>query len=110
MIHHVLLLTLALAVGDLSETNEVIVLPSIEFSEPASTFESGQPVFPKGTKAVLRNLTCKESRVVINDKVDQVLSADKIEVSDLVNLSEGTYTVIVEMPNGTKEIFGFTIK
>lgn len=110
MIHHVLLLTLALTIGDLPATNDIIVLPSIEFSSPASKFESGQPVFPKGTKAILKNLTCKESRVVINDKVDQILSTDKIQVSDLVNLSEGTYTVIVEMPNGTKETFGFTIK
>ena len=89
---------------------ETTNLPSIEFSKPASEFESGQPVFPKGTKAVLKNLSADQSRVMINDQIDKVLVTDQVDVSNLVELTEGTYTVIVESSKGKSEIFGFTIK
>ena len=109
MLQFVLILAITFTGTTLNESNATTT-PSIEFSKPAAEFESGQPVFPKGTKAYLRNLPTDNSRVLINDKVDRVLTSDRVDVSKLVDLSEGTYTVIIESPNGSKEIFGFTIK
>ncbi|MEO9482269.1 MAG: hypothetical protein ABJG47_02440 [Ekhidna sp.] len=110
MIHFVLVLTLAFSGINSDSSATVTESPSIEFSKPAAEFESGQPVYPKGTKAFLRNLTTDKSRVVINDKVDEILKSQRVDVSRLVDLSEGTYTVMIESPNGSKETFGFTIK
>ena len=104
-----LILTLAFVAGAFAP-KKTTELPSIEFSKPASDFESGQPVFPKGTKAFLRNLPSDKSRVMINDEVDKVLDAKRVDVSKLVELSEGTYTIVIETSNGKSEFFGFTIK
>ncbi len=111
MVQFVLILALTFCGIHTSDSSSTTTItPSIEFSKPATEFESGQPVYPKGTEAVLKNLSAKTARVVINDKVDQVLNSDQVEVSKLVQLSEGTYTVIIESPNGAKNTFGFTIK
>lgn len=110
MTHFLLILTLTFSGISTEDTRDAINAPSIEFSEPAAEFESGQPVFPKGTKAYLRNLPAKNSRVIINDQVDKVLDSKLVEVSKLIKLSEGTYTVMIESPDGRKETFGFTIK
>ncbi len=104
-----LILTLAFIGFSFASKNEEVI-PCIEFSKPAAEYESGQPVFPKGTKAILRNLPSDNSRVMINDKVDRVLTSKRVDVSKLVELAEGTYTVVIETSNGKREIFGFTIK
>ncbi|MEP1035283.1 hypothetical protein [Ekhidna sp.] len=110
MIQFALILSLALFGTSFESSKSMSTLPSIEFSKPILEFESGQPVYPKGTKAFLRNLPSDKSRVVINDKVDKVLKTRRVEVSKLVELSEGTYTVMIETRNGAIETFGFTIK
>lgn len=110
MIQFVLIFTLSIFGSTTERTKSYETLPSIEFSKPAADFESGQPVFPKGTKAFIKNLSSISSRVTINDQVDQVLMTQRVDVSKLVELSEGTYTVIVESSNGVNETFGFTIK
>ena len=111
MMKFTLIITLIFSNGFLAKELENTELPpSIEFSKPALEFESGQPVFPVGTEAYLRNLPSSESRVVINDKVDKILTNSRVEVSKLVKLSEGTYTVLVELQDGKNETFGFTIK
>ncbi|WP_436517659.1 hypothetical protein [Ekhidna sp. To15] len=109
MIKYTLILSLVFFGTSFDSTNAT-ELPSIEFSKPAAEFESGQPVFPKGTKAILRNLPAEKARVMINDQVDRVLDAQNVDISKLVKLSEGTYTIVVETSNGQSEIFGFTIK
>lgn len=109
MIKFTLVLSLAFFGTSFGSKNTAI-LPSIEFSQPAAEFESGQPVYPKGTKAILRNIPANKARVMINDKVDKVLATKRVDVSKLVELSEGTYTVVIETPNGQSETFGFTIK
>ncbi len=110
MVQIVLMLALTFCGINTNKSTNKSISPSIEFSKPANEFESGQPVFPKGTKAYLRNLDSQESRVVINDQVDLVLNSNRVEVSKLVKLSEGTYTVMIESADGNKETFGFTIK
>ncbi|SNT18592.1 hypothetical protein SAMN05421640_2725 [Ekhidna lutea] len=84
-------------------------IPSIEFSNPAIEFESGQPVFTKETVATLNKPDSEEVRISINDDVDVSVSSTQIELSSLINLSEGTYTILVQGKN-YEETFGFTIK
>lgn len=111
MIKFALILSLTIFGTSIDDSaKSATTIPSMEFSKPAAEFESGQPVFPKGTKAFIRNLSSAKSRVVINDKVDKVLALKRVDVSKLVDLSEGTYTVIIETPTGETETFGFTIK
>lgn len=110
MVQFVLILALTFCGIDFNSSTKNTISPSIEFSKPANEFESGQPVFPEGTKAFLRNLPSNESRVVINDQIDLILNTENVEVSQLLKLSEGTYTVMIESPDGVKETFGFTIK
>lgn len=84
-------------------------MPIIVFSSPAIDFESGQPVFSKDTDATLNKFESDEVRIFINDSVDIYTDSDAVELSDLINFSEGTYTVLVQGKN-YEEVFGFTIR
>ena len=110
MIQFALILSLAFYGNPVDDSVNMNTMPSIEFSKPAAEFESGQPVYPAGTKATLRNLPADKSRIVINDQVDKVLNSKRVDVSKLVELLAGTYTVVIESESGLNETFGFTIK
>lgn len=84
-------------------------LPIIEFSQTAIDFESGQPVFSTQTSAVLNVQRHGSVRVIINDAVDTTITKKEIDLSSLVDLSEGTYTILI-LGKGYQETFGFTIR
>lgn len=84
-------------------------LPVIEFSNSAIDFESGQPVFSKKTNAILNVQGGGSVRVIINDAVDAKVTKKQINLSSLIEFSEGTYTVVVKGED-FEEAFGFTIR
>lgn len=83
--------------------------PSIEFSNSAIGFESGQPVFSSKTSIILNTKSSEDVRVIINDEVDTKISTNTIDLTSLVYLSEGTYTILIQ-GDRYEEAFGFTIK
>ncbi|WP_425392749.1 hypothetical protein [Ekhidna sp.] len=110
MLKFALILAVALFGTSATDTSKNIkTLPSIEFSQSAIDFESGQPVFTDETKAILKTANLEDVRVVINDQVDLITNSDKIEISSLIELSEGTYTVLLQGKD-YEETFGFTIR
>lgn len=84
-------------------------LPVIEFSNSAIDFESGQPVFSEETQAILNTKGAGSVRVIINDSVDKKISKKQVDLSSLIDFSEGTYTVIVKGKD-FEEAYGFTIR
>ncbi len=83
---------------------------SIIYSQPAIAFESGQPVFTSDVKVTLfRKANIDGVRVVINDSLDMELSSEVIELYDLIDFTQGTYTVVVEVEDQS-ETFGFTVR
>ncbi|WP_420317824.1 hypothetical protein [Ekhidna sp.] len=108
MLKFALILAVALFGTSVTETSKK-PLPSIEFSQSAIDFESGQPVFKDETTAILKTASLEEVRVVINDQVDFVTNSENIELSSLIKFSEGTYTVLIQGKD-YEETFGFTIR
>ncbi|MEP0984884.1 hypothetical protein [Ekhidna sp.] len=92
-----------------TKTSESLDVPSIEFSSSAIGFESGQPVFSRETSIVIDTKDKKNVRVIINEEVDTRISTNTIDLASLVNLSEGTYTILIQGER-YEEAFGFTIK
>ena len=84
-------------------------LPVINFSQTATDFESGQPVFSTQTTATLNVQRPGSVRIIINDAVDTTVNKKEIELSSLVEFSEGTYTVLIQGKD-YQETFGFTIR
>ena len=80
----------------------------IQFSETAIAIESGQPVYAKGTKIWLSNPAKEEMKIYLNEQ-EKEMNAGKIELSEITNLNEGTYTLVVNT-NSDERIFGFTIQ
>ncbi|MEQ8907434.1 hypothetical protein [Ekhidna sp.] len=80
----------------------------IEFSDKAVAIESGQPVFTKGTKIWISNPQKEAIKLYLNEE-EKEINSEKVELSEIAKLNEGTYTLVV---NTTKEekIFGFTIQ
>ncbi|WP_436517221.1 hypothetical protein [Ekhidna sp. To15] len=81
---------------------------ALEFSDKAVAVESGQPVFTKGTKVWLTNPQKQEIKLYLNEEVKEI-NGVKVDLSKITNLSEGTYTVVVNTVTEEK-IFGFTIQ
>ena len=83
---------------------------SIIYTEPAVDYESGQPVFSQQVRATLfRKSNHQEVRLVINDLIDITIDTQVIELYELVEFKEGTYTVQLVTDKG-EETFGFTIR
>lgn len=81
---------------------------SVEFSNPAIRIESGQPVFTKDTHVWISNPKQEVLKLYINEEEKETQEA-KIELSDLTDLKEGTYTVVLHAKEDEK-VFGFTIQ
>lgn len=110
MVKFVIVLALAIYGKAIQDAQNTAAVTSVEFTEKAIDFESGQPVFPKGTSVIVRDLPTSKSRVVINETVDLIVNENQVDVSSLLDLTEGTYTVMIASENGNDETFGFTIK
>ena len=80
----------------------------LEFSDKAIAFESGQPVFSKGTKVWLSNPAKKEIKLYLNEEVKEI-NGVKVDLSKITKLNEGTYTLVVNTSSEEKT-FGFTIQ
>lgn len=80
----------------------------IEFSDKAVAVESGQPVFNKGTKVWLSNPKKQEIKLFLNEEVKEI-NGIKVDLSEITNLNEGTYTLVVNT-NSEEKVFGFTIQ
>lgn len=80
----------------------------IQFSDKAVAIESGQPVFTKGTKIWLSNPKKEEIKVYLNENEKEV-NSEKLDLSEITNLNEGTYTLVVNTVKEEK-VFGFTIQ
>ncbi|MEO9873122.1 hypothetical protein [Ekhidna sp.] len=80
----------------------------LEFSNQAIAIESGQPVFSKDTKVWVSNPRKEELKLYINE-VEKEISEGKVDLADITNLNEGTYTLIVNSKTEEK-VFGFTIQ
>ena len=108
----ILILALAFsgdAVDTTKSTTILDALPIIEFSNAALDFESGQPVFPKQTSAILKIGSAENVKIYINNEVETQVSDDQVDISTLIEFEEGTYTVLVKGKN-YEEAFGFTIR
>lgn len=81
---------------------------SIEFSDSAIAIESGQPVFNKGTKIWLSNPRKEEIKIFLNEE-EKEINSEKVELSEITKLEEGTYTLVLNT-NSEEKIFGFTIQ
>lgn len=81
---------------------------ALEFSDNAVAVESGQPVFTKGTKVWLSNPQKQEIKLFLNEEVKEI-NGVKVDLSQITNLDEGTYTVVINTTTEEK-IFGFTIQ
>ncbi len=93
-----------------TEKDDILRNASIVYSEKAIDFESGQPVFTSDVKATLIRKSNQDGvRVMINDSLDVKLFSEVIDIFDLIDPTEGTYTVVIEVGNKT-ETFGFTIR
>ncbi len=80
----------------------------VEFSNQAVAIESGQPVFTKGTKVWITNPKKEEIKLYLNEEEKEISEA-KIDLSQITNLEEGTYTLVVNT-NSDEKVFGFTIQ
>ncbi|MEQ9467111.1 MAG: hypothetical protein RLN88_06830 [Ekhidna sp.] len=80
----------------------------IEFSDEAVAIESGQPVFKKGTKVWVSNPQKEEIKLYLNEAEKEVKD-DKIDLSQITSLKEGTYTLVINT-NTEEKVFGFTIQ
>jgi len=80
----------------------------IEFSHSAIDIESGQPVFNKGTKIWLSNPQKEEVKIYLNEE-EKETNSEKVELSDIIKLDVGTYTLVVNTRSDEK-VFGFTIQ
>jgi methionine-rich copper-binding protein CopC len=80
----------------------------LEFSDDAVAIESGQPVFTKDTKIWLSNPLKEEIKLYLNEE-EKETNSEKVELSEITNLSEGTYTLVVNT-NTNEKVFGFTIQ
>ncbi|SNT36352.1 hypothetical protein SAMN05421640_3561 [Ekhidna lutea] len=87
-----------------TQPNEVAVV----FSDEAVAIESGQPVFTKGTKIWVTNPNKEDIKVYLNEKEDKI-SDEKVDLSQITNLNEGTYTLVLNTDSEEK-VFGFTIQ
>ncbi|MEO1253438.1 MAG: hypothetical protein AAFY41_00950, partial [Bacteroidota bacterium] len=68
---------------------------SIIYSQPAITYESGQPVFSSQVEiTLLRKSSQNGVRLLVNDCLDVKISSEIIELSELIALNAGTYTVV----------------
>lgn len=81
---------------------------AIEFSDDAVAIESGQPVFKKGTKIWVSNPQKEEIKLYLNEE-EKEMSDEKVDLSEITNLEEGTYTLVVNT-NTEEKVFGFTIQ
>ena len=81
---------------------------AIEFSNMAVAIESGQPVFRKGTKVWVSNPQKKNMQLYLNEEEKEV-NEEKVDLSQITNLKEGTYTLVVNTKVEEK-VFGFTIQ
>ena len=91
-------------------TDTVKRIASIVYSEKAMEYESGQPVFSSNVEAMLLHRSNQDGvRVIINDVFEDTFDSNVIELNDIVELSEGTYTVVIESGN-EEETFAFTIR
>ncbi|MEQ6166560.1 MULTISPECIES: hypothetical protein [unclassified Ekhidna] len=80
----------------------------IEFSDSAIAIESGQPVFSKGTKIWLSNPSKENIKLYLNEQ-EKEINSEKVELSEIANLNEGTYTLVLST-NSDEKVFGFTIQ
>ncbi len=81
---------------------------TIEFSDTAVAIEGGQPVFQKGTKVWVSNPKKENIQLHLNEKEKEV-NEEKVDLSKITNLEEGTYTLVVTTEIEEK-VFGFTIQ
>ena len=81
---------------------------AIEFSDEAVAVESGQPVFNKGTKVWLTNPKKESIKVFLNEE-EKEINSEKVDLSDITNLNEGTYTLVINT-TAEEKVFGFTIQ
>ncbi|MEO1253555.1 MAG: hypothetical protein AAFY41_01535 [Bacteroidota bacterium] len=81
---------------------------TIEFSNTAVAIEGGQPVYEKGTKVWISNPQKESIELHVNEKVKEV-SEEKVDISKIIALEEGTYTLMVSTVEEDK-VFGFTIQ
>ena len=85
----------------------------LEFSKNAIGIESGQPVFSSDTKVWVSKSGTEKVKLYINEE-EKEISENKVELSQLTELKEGTYTLVVvttdESNNTTESVFGFTIQ
>ena len=81
---------------------------AIEFSNEAVAVESGQPVFNKGTNVWLSNPQKEEIKLYLNEE-EKYTNAEKVDLSEIINLNEGTYTLVINI-NSEEKVFGFTIQ
>lgn len=80
----------------------------VEFSNSAVAIESGQPVFSKGTKVWISNPKKEEIKLYLNEE-EKEINEEKIDLSKITSLEEGTYTLVVNT-NADEKVFGFTIQ
>ncbi|MEQ8906302.1 hypothetical protein [Ekhidna sp.] len=97
------------AIDSPKSATTIEALPSIEFSDAALDFESGQPVFSKNTTATLKVGTAEDVKIYINNEVETQINNSQVDLTSLIEFSEGTYTVLVKGEN-FEEAFGFTIR
>lgn len=86
---------------------------ALEFSNNAIGIESGQPVFSTDTKVWISNPSKEQVKLYLNE-MEKEANESKIELSEMTEMKEGTYTLIVigkdDQDNRTESTFGFTIQ
>jgi len=80
----------------------------VEFSGTAVAIESGQPVFEKGTDVWVSNPGQEEVQIFLNEQETES-NSEKIELSKIILIGEGTYTLVIQTSDEEKT-FGFTIQ
>lgn len=92
-----------------TESKEVQESTELIFSNDAIAVESGQPVYPKDTKVWISTIeNMEEIKLQVNEREAVVKNEKKIDLSKVITLESGTYTLVVN--DRQESTFGFTIE